>query len=57
MPAAQSLSTAPCSTVLQVGVGLDLGLPLVKTGATDACKRTDTPTGDQLTVASYMGRQ
>jgi hypothetical protein len=51
--AAQSSPTKPCSTVLQVGVGLDLGLPLVKTAA-DTCKRTDTPAGDVLTVASWV---
>jgi hypothetical protein len=47
-------AAAPCSTVLQIGAGLDLGLPLVKTGASNQCKPTDTTAGEILTVASWI---
>jgi hypothetical protein len=45
--------SAPCSAVLQIGVGLDLGLPLVKTGARDRCQPTNTRAGDTLTITSW----
>ncbi|MFF2431738.1 hypothetical protein [Streptomyces mirabilis] len=46
--------TTPCSVVERVGVGLDLGLPVVKTGAQDLCVPTDTRAGQTLTVAGWL---
>jgi hypothetical protein len=34
-----------CSVVERVGVGLDLGLPLIKTGIRDRCDTTASTTG------------
>jgi len=42
-----------CSVVERVGVGLDLGLPLVKTGTRDHCDTTASTTGQALTVAGW----
>jgi hypothetical protein len=42
-----------CSTVELVGVGLDLGLPLIKTGIRDYCDTTASATGHVLTVAGW----
>ncbi|UUU29124.1 hypothetical protein JIX56_03965 [Streptomyces sp. CA-210063] len=52
-----STPTTPCSVVERVGVGLDLGLPVVKTGARDLCApvlTTGTPAGQTLTVAGWL---
>ncbi|WP_203719049.1 hypothetical protein [Asanoa siamensis] len=43
-----------CSTIDQVGVGLDLGTPLIKTGARDRCQPTDTTMGQLVTVAGWV---
>ncbi|MER5333750.1 hypothetical protein [Micromonospora sp. NPDC002717] len=43
-----------CTTIDQIGVGLDLGTPLIKTGARDRCQPTDTPAGQTLTIASWF---
>ncbi|GIF68738.1 oxidoreductase [Asanoa ishikariensis] len=51
---AQKPGTAACSTVDQIGVGLDLGTPLLKTGARDRCQPTATATGQTLTVAGWL---
>jgi hypothetical protein len=42
-----------CTTVERIGVGLDLGLPLIKTGARTQCDLTTTPAGQWLTVSSW----
>jgi hypothetical protein len=42
-----------CTTTEQVGVGLDLGLPLVKTGARDRCNTTYGTTGQVLMAAGW----
>jgi hypothetical protein len=42
-----------CSVVERIGVGLDLGLPLIKTGVRDHCDTTATATGQILTVAGW----
>jgi hypothetical protein len=42
-----------CSMVERVGVGLDLGLPLVKTGTRARCDTTASTTGQALTVAGW----
>jgi hypothetical protein len=42
-----------CSVVERVGVGLDLGLPLIKTGTRDQCDTTTSATGQALTVAGW----
>ncbi|GGU48555.1 hypothetical protein GCM10010289_81370 [Streptomyces violascens] len=49
-----STPTTPCSVVERVGVGLDLGLPVVKTGAAGLCAPTGTPAGQTLTVAGWL---
>ena len=47
-------ATVPCSAVDQVGVGLDLGLPLVKVATRDRCQPTGTTAGEVLTVGSWV---
>ena len=42
-----------CSAVEQVGVGLDLGLPLVKTGVRAHCDTTASTTGQALTATGW----
>jgi hypothetical protein len=45
----------PCRSLVQrIGVGLDTGLPLVSTAAGNACRPTDTGSGDVLTVAGWV---
>ncbi|MFG3702603.1 hypothetical protein ACGF5C_32740 [Micromonospora sp. NPDC047620] len=54
-PASTGAVTATaCTTIDQIGVGLDLGTPLIKTGARDRCQPTDTPAGQTLTIASWF---
>ena len=47
-------SATECSVVERVGVGLDIGLPLVKTGTQGHCDTTSSTTGQVLTVAGWM---
>ncbi len=42
-----------CSAVERIGVGLDLGLPLIKTGTRDHCDTTASTTGQVLTAAGW----
>ncbi|MEH0824361.1 MULTISPECIES: hypothetical protein [unclassified Micromonospora] len=49
-----AVAATACTTTDQVGVGLDLGTPLIKTGARDRCQPTSTPTGQTLTVAGWV---
>jgi len=42
-----------CSAVERIGVGLDLGLPLIKTGTRDHCDTTASTAGQVLTVAGW----
>ena len=49
----QSPAATQCSAVERVGVGLDLGLPLIKTGTRESCDTTSSTTGQVLTVASW----
>jgi hypothetical protein len=42
-----------CSAMERIGVGLDLGLPLIKTGARDHCDTTASTTGQALTVTGW----
>ncbi len=44
---------APCATVEQIGVGLDLGVPLIKSGTRTQCDLTDQPAGQWLTVSGW----
>jgi hypothetical protein len=44
----------PCGVVERIGVGLDLGLPVVKTGARDLCAPTGTRAGQTLTIAGWV---
>lgn len=50
----QSRATTQCSAAEQVGVGLDLGLPLIKTGTREHCDTTSSATGQVLTVAGWV---
>lgn len=43
-----------CSMVERIGVGLDLGLPLLKTGTRTNCDVTTSVTGQILTVGSWV---
>ncbi|WP_199514256.1 hypothetical protein [Nucisporomicrobium flavum] len=43
----------PCTATELIGVGLDLGTPLLKTGARDTCAPTTNRAGQRLTVASW----
>ena len=43
-----------CSTLEYVGVGLDLGTPLLKTGTRDLCAPTPTRAGQALTAAGWL---
>lgn len=43
-----------CSVVERIGVGLDLSLPLVKTGAQGQCAPTTTRTGSTITVLGWL---
>lgn len=47
-------ASTPCGIVERVGVGMDLGLPLVRTGARDLCAPTDTAAGQTLTIAGWV---
>jgi hypothetical protein len=44
---------AACTTVERVGVGLDVGLPLIKSGARNQCDLTSTATGQRLTIYGW----
>ncbi|WP_406069426.1 hypothetical protein [Micromonospora sp. NBC_01638] len=52
-PLTSGAATA-CTTIDQIGVGLDLGAPLLKTGARDRCQPTDTAAGQTLTIAGWI---
>ncbi|MFF5075740.1 hypothetical protein ACFY36_01705 [Actinoplanes sp. NPDC000266] len=43
-----------CSALELIGVGLDLGTPLLKTGARDQCAPTPTTVGRALTAAGWL---
>jgi hypothetical protein len=47
-------TTTRCTTTEQIGVGLDLGTPLIKTGARERCQPTDSSTGQALTIAGWL---
>jgi hypothetical protein len=49
----KSSAMTSCSTVERVGVGLDLGLPLISAGALDRCAPTGTGAGDTITVGGW----
>jgi hypothetical protein len=50
---AQPPAATQCSAVERVAVGLDLGLPLVKTGTPAQCEPTTSTTGKVLTVVGW----
>ncbi|WP_433651094.1 hypothetical protein ACQP2C_00215 [Micromonospora zamorensis] len=52
--AVASGAVAACTSIDQIGVGLDLGAPLLKTGARDRCHPTDTAAGQILTIAGWF---
>jgi hypothetical protein len=43
-----------CAVVDEIGVGLDLGTPLVTTGARARCDTTNTTPGQVLTITSWL---
>ncbi|WP_330276638.1 hypothetical protein OG205_13885 [Lentzea sp. NBC_00516] len=45
-----------CTVVERIGVGLDLGIPLITTGARARCEATNTTTGQILTSTSWALR-
>ncbi|WP_433032749.1 hypothetical protein [Plantactinospora sp. CA-290183] len=47
-------AAARCSTIERIGVGLDLGLPLIKTGAGTNCDVTSSATGQMLAVGGWI---
>ncbi|GLY97910.1 hypothetical protein [Actinoplanes sp. NBRC 103695] len=47
-------SAGPCTITDQIGVGLDLGTPLIKTGARDRCQPTSTSAGQALTLTGWV---
>jgi hypothetical protein len=46
-------SPSSCSLVQQIGVGIDVGLPLVTTGAREECRPTETRAGDVLRLGGW----
>jgi hypothetical protein len=46
-------TSGPCTVVQRVGVGLDLSIPLVKTGARERCDVTDGAAGQWLMVVGW----
>ncbi|MFE9190036.1 hypothetical protein ACFYL6_10535 [Micromonospora sp. NPDC007208] len=52
--AVASGAAAACTSIDQIGVGLDLGAPLLRTGARDRCQPTDTAAGQTLTIAGWI---
>ncbi|XVV10876.1 hypothetical protein ACQP2X_39460 [Actinoplanes sp. CA-131856] len=44
---------AACTATELIGVGLDLGTPLLKTGARDTCAPTARPAGQSLAIAGW----
>jgi hypothetical protein len=44
---------ARCTAIDHIGVGLDFGLPLIKTGSRTNCDTTPSTTGQALTVTSW----
>ena len=47
---------APCTVVERIGVGLDLGAPVISTGARSHCDYTETTTGTILTATGWALR-
>jgi hypothetical protein len=43
----------PCTITERIGVGLDVGVPYLKTNARDRCTTTDTPTGNWFTYITW----
>lgn len=51
-----SATAQACTVVERIGVGLDLGTPLITTGAQARCASTSTATGQALTLAGWALR-
>ncbi len=47
-------AAGPCTLTDRIGVGLDLGTPLLKTGVRDRCQATTSSAGQALTVAGWL---
>ena len=45
---------SPCTATELIGVGLDLGTPLLRTGARDICAPTATTAGQTLTIGAWL---
>jgi len=52
--AAATATDRPCTITDQIGIGLDVGTPLIKTGARDRCQSTTTSAGQALTMAGWL---
>jgi hypothetical protein len=49
-------TASACTLVDRIGVGIDLGTPLISTGARAHCDYTNTAAGEILTVSSWVLR-
>ncbi|WP_130335447.1 hypothetical protein [Micromonospora kangleipakensis] len=49
-----AVAATACTTIDQIGVGLDLGTPLINTGARERCQPTNAPVGQTLTIAGWF---
>jgi hypothetical protein len=47
------LTSTECTVVQRIGVGLDLGTPLITTGARARCDATNSATGQALAIAGW----
>jgi hypothetical protein len=54
-PAVSGTHVVPCSSIEQAGMGLGIGLPLIKQATSDRCRiDTSSPLGQGLTVAGWL---
>lgn len=49
-------TTTPCTVVERIGIGLDLGTPLITTDTRTRCDTTDTTAGQILTITGWTLR-
>jgi hypothetical protein len=52
-PTAKQATGTSCNVVERIGVGLDFGLPLIKTGAKSKCDVTRTAAGQTLAITGW----
>jgi hypothetical protein len=56
VPARAAPTSSACTMVERVGVGLDLGVPLISTGSSARCQAADSATGQILTTTGWVLR-